>query len=432
MDTILSLDSPAALLTERVGPKASRLARLRQAGLPVPDGFCLTADAYRAHLAATGMEAVARRIARSGSPEARRLTVALRLALLELPLGAEISGALVEAWRRLAPAVGLVAVRSSALLEDNPGATFAGQFESFLGVSSEAELVTAVRACWAALWATRALRYMGGHGVDPSTTAMAVLVQRFVSARIAGGALSPAADGEAVITATWGLGSALAEGEVVPDRYVLGRDGRLVRVEVGRKERLARCSLDGGLRVELVPPELIEAPCLDGDQAGALGRMVRAIERVFATATEVEWALGDEGIQILQARPLTPGTWGASTPGPPLAPGEHSGLTGQPAGIGRGSGPARVVLGEADLDRVEPGDVLVTRVAGPALAAVLSRVQAVVAELGGSTSHLAALARERGIPAVLGAAGATRRIPEGARVTVDGVTGMVRWPPQMR
>jgi pyruvate,water dikinase len=105
----------------------------------------------------------------------------------------------------------------------------------------------------------------------------------------------------------------------------------------------------------------------------------------------------------------------------------HPALTGQPAGIGWGTGPACLVLDERDLDRVTMGSVVVTQVGGPALAAVLPRAAGVVAELGGSTSHLAALARERGIPAVLGARGATRRIPEGATVAVDGITGVVRW-----
>jgi pyruvate, water dikinase len=137
----------------------------------------------------------------------------------------------------------------------------------------------------------------------------------------------------------------------------------------------------------------------------------------------VEWAFGDDGLAILQARPVRVEA--------PAVPDEiwqrHPGLRGQPAGIGWGSGPARLVLTEHDLEHVEYGDVIVTQVAGPALTAVLQRVAGVVAERGGSTSHLASLARERGIPAVLGVARATRTIPAGATVAVDGVAGVVRW-----
>jgi pyruvate,water dikinase len=138
---------------------------------------------------------------------------------------------------------------------------------------------------------------------------------------------------------------------------------------------------------------------------------------------EIEWALDDAGFKLLQARPLHLQ--------PTLVPDEvwlrHPGLNGHPAGIGWGSGRAVVVNCECELARVAPGDVLVTKVAGPALSHILPRVAGVVAELGGSTSHLASLARERGIPMVLGVLDATRRIPDGAQVAVDGVAGIVRW-----
>jgi pyruvate,water dikinase len=150
---------------------------------------------------------------------------------------------------------------------------------------------------------------------------------------------------------------------------------------------------------------------------------LRKAEEVLGTAVEIEWALDAEGFKLLQARPLEVQ--------PAHVPDEiwlrHPGLNGHPAGIGWGTGRACVVNCECELSRVGPGDILVTRVAGPALGHVLPQVAGVVAELGGSTSHLAALARERGIPMVLGVLDATRRIPDGAQVAVDGVAGVVRW-----
>ncbi len=140
-------------------------------------------------------------------------------------------------------------------------------------------------------------------------------------------------------------------------------------------------------------------------------------------AVEIEWARDATGFKLLQARPLL------TEPAP--VPGEiwlhHPRLNGQPAGVGWAAGRACVVNCECELSRVAPGDVLVTRVAGPVLGQVLSRVAGVVAELGGSTSHLASLARERGIPMVLGVLDATQRIPDGVKVAVDGVAGVVRW-----
>jgi pyruvate,water dikinase len=138
---------------------------------------------------------------------------------------------------------------------------------------------------------------------------------------------------------------------------------------------------------------------------------------------EIEWALDDEGFKLLQARPLHMRPAQASD----KAWLHHPRLNGHPAGIGWGEGRAVVVNCECELARVAPGDILVTKVAGPALSQVLPRVAGLVSELGGSTSHLASLARERGIPMVLGVHEATQRIPDGARMAVDGVAGVVRW-----
>ena len=414
-----------AVDAELVGGKAATLARLLQAGLPVPDGICLTADAYRLQRAAAGVSRPAERVGAADDPyEARRLALEVRLGFLQATLAAPVAEALDAAHARMAEAAGrLLAVRSSALREDAPGTSFAGQFDTFLGIASRVDTVTAVRACWACLWSARALRYMRAHDVDPGHTAMAVLLQRIVEARSAGGALSRPEDGGVVVTGTWGLGSALAQGEIVPDRWVLARDGSLESAAPGRKDRLVVASAVGGARPEAVAPELVHAPCLAPAEVMELGRLVSRIESLVGGPVEVEWAKDESGFHVLQARPLHVE--------PRHAPNDvwlrHPGLTGQPAGVGWATGPACVVLHDHDLEHVKLGDVLVTQVAGPALTAVLPRVAGVVAELGGSTSHLAALARERGIPAVLGVIDATRKIPDGAVVAVDGVTGAVRW-----
>jgi pyruvate, water dikinase len=409
---LIALDDPAASAAERVGPKAATLARLARAGLPVPEGVVVPAEVYRAALAEVGVAAAAARWHGAGEAAARRLAVEIRLGLLRAPLPA------------LRHPGDLVAVRSSALLEDTPEASAAGQFETFLGVADAAELATAVRACWASLWSTRALRYLRERGLGPAASAMAVLIQRLVPARAAGGGLSRTPDGGMLLTAAWGLGSAVAQGDVVPDRFRLDRDGAVVAVEPGMKDRQVTCA-GGGPQVHPVAAELIATPCLTAGEAAELGRLVRSADAVLGVPLEVEWALGDAGFRILQARPLRL----ESRRRRDRRAGSGPTLAGHPSGYGRGAGPACVVRAEHELGRVAAGDVLVTAVAGPALAAVLPRVAAVIAERGGSTSHLAALARERGLPAVLGVPDATRRIPDGARVSVDGVHGLVRWTP---
>jgi pyruvate,water dikinase len=425
---ILHLGDAAATDPEQVGPKAANLAALAHAGLPTPGGFCLTAAAYRAQLTALGLDDLLTRFSAASLPQARKLAVEIRLALYEQPIAPDLLQPLLSAWRAQRECGQPGAVRSSALIEDRADANFAGQFESFLGLTDEAEFLTAVRACWAALWTGNARRYMDNHGLNPADTAMAVLIQPLVAARASGGGLSETPDGQMLLSATWGLGSAIAQGEVVPDRIVLSRQGFVRKIEAGRKDRRETCMHGVGTTTQAVPDALARQPCLDAGQAVTLGRLLRKAESVMSKVfdgmpVEIEWALDDAGFKLLQARPLHLQ--------PTLVPDDiwlqHPGLSGHPAGIGWGSGRAVVVNCECELARVGPGDILVTRVAGPALSQILPRVAGVVAELGGSTSHLASLARERGIPMVLGVLDATLKIPDGAQVAVDGVAGIVRW-----
>jgi pyruvate,water dikinase len=419
---ILPLSEPAATDPETVGPKAANLAALTQAGLPTPGGFALTAEAYRHQLRHLGIDDLVAQYNDANLPASRKLSVQVRLALYQQPIAPEILKPLLAAWRAQRADNSRGVVRSSALIEDRKGANFAGQFESFLGLTDETEFLTAVRACWAALWTSHARRYMENHALSPADTAMGVLIQPLIAARASGGGLSETAEGHMLISATWGLGSAIAQGEVVPDRIVLGKNGFLRTLEAGRKGHRDTCE-HGVSAPQLVPEELVSEPSLSAGEAVTLGRLLRKAEQLAGGPVEIEWAMDESGFKLLQSRPLhmEPATV------PDQIWLQHPGINGHPAGIGWGAGRAVVVNCECEIERVRPGDILVTKVAGPSLSHILPRVAGVVAELGGSTSHLASLARERGIPMVLGVLDATRKIPDGSQCAVDGVAGIVRW-----
>ena len=424
---VVPLSSSKAVNAEIFGPKAANQAALGHAGLPIPDGFCLSADAYRMQLKTNGLEKFVAKLPLADNREARLIANEIRMGLFDKPVVPEVLEQILEAREDLlnrsnSPLV----VRSSALVEDREGSSFAGQFESFLGLADEKELLTATRACWAALWSVRALRYMGTHGIDPSDTAMALLIQPLIGAESSGGGLSQTAEGGMILSATWGLGEAIAQGEIVPDRYELDANGSICHVETGRKTHKIGCHLHNATPSAVVPRKIAVKRCLDDDQVMELSGYLKKAEALIGMAAEIEWARDKTGFKMLQVRPLhmeglekSDETWA-----------NHPGLRGHPAGIGWGSGRACVINCECELSRVAPGDVLVTRVAGPSLSQVLPMVSGVVTELGGSTSHLASLARERGIPMVLGVLDATQNIPEGTEVAVDGVAGIVRWSEQ--
>jgi len=422
---VFPVNSVEATDPDRFGPKAANVARLGQAGLPIPDGYCLDAAAYRYQIRALGLEADARGVfGAEESPQARKHALAMKLGLLDRPIAPEILDPLLAAWGGLKDRTGaLTVVRSSALVEDRFGSSFAGQFESFLGLESESDFITAVRSCWGALWMTRALRYMATHDIDPADTAMGILVQPLVSARASGGGLSRSADGGMVLSATWGLGSAIAQGEVTPDRYELARDGQFLNVTPGRKDHEVGCVHRAEPTTQIVSKARAAEPCLSEEQAVELGALLRKVDDLMGMPVEIEWAMDDAGFKLLQSRPLH--TEVAAAPDEVWQ--HRPRLNGHAAGIGWSTGRACVINCECELSRVSPGDILVTKVAGPALSHILTRVAGVVAERGGSTSHMASLARERGIPMVLGVLDATQRIPDGSTVAVDGVAGVVRW-----
>ena len=437
---VVNLADPAAADAERFGPKTANQAVLAHGGLPTPGGFCLGADAYNHQLESLGLTETAEKAVSLPFMESRGHVADVRIGLFSEPIAPEIEEELIAAYRALvAECGGRVAVRSSSLMEDTEGSSFAGQFQTFLGIDNETDFLTSLRACWGALWSPRAMRYMDDKDIKAIDTAMAVLVQPLVEADASGGGLSETADGGMSISATWGFGEALAQGEVVPDRYDLSPEGELLEVVNGQEfEHSAHCHVHhgGGAPAQKQShehdhehdhdhDEPAKKQCLTEAQVAELAGYMKTAQEMMGQPVEVEWAANSDGIKMLQARPLH--VREAHVPDE-IWHGKPS-LRGHPGGIGWAAGRACVVSCECEIARINPGDILVTKVAGPALASVLPRVSGIIAELGGSTSHLASLGRERGIPMVLGVPKATQQIADGAMVAVDGVAGEVRWMP---
>ncbi|HSG64544.1 MAG TPA: PEP/pyruvate-binding domain-containing protein, partial [Gammaproteobacteria bacterium] len=281
-ELVVPLSAAEAADAERFGPKAANQAALGLAGIPIPGGYAVDAEAYRTQLRSLGLEAAARSVFSTGQFAARRHALDVKLGLLDQPIDDTLAPALLDAWNALMSVPGaLGVVRSSALVEDRFGSSFAGQFESFLGLKDETEFLTAVRSCWCALWSTRALRYMATHDLDPADTAMALAIQPLVNAKISGGGLSRTAEGDMLLSATWGLGSAIAQGEVVPDRYVVDRTGRLLDMTTGRKFHSVGC-VHGTSQVDR---RMAEAPCLNEDHLRELADYLVRAEEVVGGAT---------------------------------------------------------------------------------------------------------------------------------------------------
>ncbi len=306
------LGSPAAE-TARVGGKGASLCRLSEAGLPVPDGFLVATSAYRLFVRAGGLqELIDSAVAAIGQLDPGRLEAAARqiaAAFEDADLPRDVERAVLEAYAALPGGSPAVAVRSSATAEDLPELSFAGQQESFLNVRSEEQLLKAVKRCWASLWTARAIGYRAEHDVPTDGVAMAVVVQLMVPADAAGivftaNPMNGRRD-QLLVNASWGLGEAVVGGLVTPDTLVVAKDdGTVLSHEVATKTAMIVASGQGTTE-RPVPDELASSPVLDEDAVAELVSLARQIEDLFGQPMDIEWALAEGKVAVLQARPIT-------------------------------------------------------------------------------------------------------------------------------
>ncbi len=431
--------------------------RLSDAGIRVPYGFATTADAFRRFLAANDLEG---RIAAELEPwdgtdvddlaaRAHRVRELIRSA----DLGPELVGEIVEAYGRLSAEAGVdqveVAVRSSATAEDLPEASFAGQQESYLMVIGPAAVLDAVRGCFASLYNARAISYRRHLGIDETDIALSAGVQRMVRADQAASGVIFTLDpdsghrGVVSITATWGLGENIVQGRIVPDSFTVHKDrlaagfAPLVGKTVGAKElRMTYDEHSSRIRNRRTPDADRERFCVSDDDVLQLARWAVAIEEFYTrtrgvdTPMDIEWAKdGRSGeLFIVQARPETVHSQrdaGAVMEVHHLLESGSVLGTGLAVGDRVASGPTRIVIDPSDMGSIREGDVLVAETTDPDWEPIMKRAAALVTERGGRTSHAAIVARELGIPAIVGMTGARELLGSGTDVTVSCAEGAV-------
>ena len=297
-----------------VGGKGANLGELSRAGLPVPPGFILTTAAYDAFVESNDIgEAILGHasVARADDPAAfEEVAEGIRTLFSGGKVPEDMADEIRTAYEELSEdGETAVAVRSSATAEDLPGASFAGQQETFLNVRGEEVLMEAVKACWASLWTARAMAYRRRQDIDPASVSLAVVVQEMVDSESAGVMFTAnPANGrrnEAAISAAWGLGESVVSGSVTPDSVVAEKaTGRIISRETADKEVMTVYTQDG-TEERPVPEARRRQPVLDDDMAAELTRYGARIEQLYGTPQDIEWALSDGDLFILQARPIT-------------------------------------------------------------------------------------------------------------------------------
>ncbi|VXB15086.1 PEP/pyruvate-binding domain-containing protein [Arthrobacter sp. 8AJ] len=282
------------------GGKGASLGELVRAGFPVPPGFVVTTRAYLAMLEESGVGGELGRLLKAGAAPAE-----VRSLFTEAKMPDRVRKDIAAAYAGMGGSP--VAVRSSATAEDLPGATYAGQQDTYLNIHGETAVVQAVVGCWASLWTDRAIAYRGRQGVDPGGAAMAVVVQEMVRADLAGVMFTanPVAGerNEILIDASPGLGEAVVAGEVIPERYVLDRAGGIRAFRPGRHEVVIRAGTEGGTQRSVGAGEPVRG--LGSGQAAELARLAVGVQDHFGRPQDIEWAIAGRRIFLVQARPIT-------------------------------------------------------------------------------------------------------------------------------
>ena len=418
------------------------ISNLSAAGVRVPGGFATTATAFRRFMLANGLQSRVDELLDSLEVEdvnaLARAGSTIRQWIEAAELQPELEQAIRKAYRELGgPAV---AVRSSATAEDLPDASFAGQQETYLNLRGIDAVLQGVKRVFASLYNDRAIAYRVHQGFDHREVAISAGIQRMVRSDLGAAGVMFTLDTESgfdravFVTSAWGLGEAVVQGAVNPDEFYLYKPnlaaGRpaILRRSLGSKAVRLIFGDDATEPVKMVetPPELQRHFSLTDRQAEELARYGMAIESHYGRSMDIEWALdGEDGrLYILQARPETVKSrqrhgieeYLLRERGPVLC-------RGRAIGQRIGSGTARVVADASQMGLVQEGDVLVTDMTDPDWEPIMKRASAIVTNRGGRTCHAAIIAREMGIPAVVGCGDATRRIGDGSPVTVSCAEG---------
>ena len=448
---VIKLDQLGMNDVETVGGKNASLgemiSNLSALGISVPGGFATTSGAYREFLVNNGLDRqIDELLTDLDVDDIKALTTAgktIRKAVTDAPLPERLTADITTAWDEMSAGQDIaVAVRSSATAEDLPDASFAGQQETFLNVTGIDNLIAALHQVYASLFNDRAIAYRVHQGFDHSQVALSVGVQHMVRSDIGSSGVVFTLDTESgfrdavFVTSSYGLGETVVQGAVNPDEFYVYKPalaaGRfpILRRNLGSKAIKMIYSDDPrpGKTVDTVDVEETDSNrfSLSDDQVIELARAAVQIEQHYGRPMDIEWGKDgqDDKIYILQARPETVQSRSGRTIQRYTLKGQSSILSsGRSIGHKIGSGTARVIRSVDEMQRVRAGDVLVSDMTDPDWEPVMKRASAIVTNRGGRTCHAAIIARELGVPAVVGCGDATKAVPDGAEVTVSCAEG---------
>ncbi len=436
---ILTLDEVNKDSIPEVGGKGANLGEMYQAKFPVPNAFMVTAGAFEEFLKTAKIKdaimIILADVDINSEESLRGASEEIKAIFMKEKMSWELEKEIAEAYEKLGGGKeDFVAVRSSATAEDLPEASFAGQQETFLNVKGKADVLEAVKKCWASLYTARAIFYRVENGFKHEDVKLCAVIQRMVNSEVAGVMFtSDPSTGEphVLIEAAYGLGEVVVGGQVTPDTYMVDQSDLKITNKVISKQKwqLIR-GKRGNLRKD-VNGAAQEQQKLSDEAITDLAKAGMTIEKHYAQPMDVEWAVEQDKIYIVQARPVTtirrtkPAEEAMPDSEAPARKKEKVLVKGLPASPGVASGKVNKIKDSTELDKIKEGDILVTVMTTPDMVPAMKRAAAIITNEGGMTCHASIVSRELGIPCIVGTGNATEILNNGDVVTVDAKLGVV-------
>jgi pyruvate,water dikinase len=421
-----------------VGGKGANLGELTRSGIPVPNGFCVTAQAYFYYIEKTGINAEIKKLLSGLNPEDNKklnaVSKQLKKKILSTPLPEDLAKEIMESYRKLGGFP--VAVRSSATAKDLPEASFAGQQATFLNTKGADRVVESTLKCYASLFEARAIYYRIINKFDHIKVGLSAVVQNMVQSEKSGilFTVDPVSQNEnsLVIEAGYGLGEAIVSGSVTPDRYIIDKSkSEITDKEINSQTWKIVHDVKGGDKHETVAKSLQDKQKITDKEILKLAEIGSKIEKHYGKPQDTEWAIEGGAIYFVQSRPITTLNKKdqSQEKGSDIDDIDNSKtetlLKGAAASLGSAFGPVKIIHKPTEIDKVNQGDVLVTEMTTPDFVPAMRKASAIVTDTGGRTCHAAIVSRELGIPCVVGTGTATHVLKNGQIITVDGVRGLV-------
>ncbi len=432
------------------GGKGANLAEIYNLGVLVPPGFVITAQAYNYFIEKAKLKdkiiSILEGLNYEDTEKLDKVTAEIRSLIVNSKIPEEMSEEILEAYEQLGTDLSeigkssaldilkrsaeptFVAVRSSATAEDLAEASFAGQQDSFLNIKGNYELLVHVKKCFASLFTSRATYYRHKQGFKHEKVSLAVVIQKMVDSDKSGVLFSqdPAYKKEDVtIEAVWGLGEGIVSGKITPDHYVISRDLEILEQKIADKKIVITRDSGGKQIILKLREEKSNAKVLTDYEMRKLTELAIKLEKHYKKPQDIEFAIEGNDIFITQTRPITTmekrideSLENREVKGTPI-------LTGLAASPGIASGKVKIVHNLKDLQKINVGDILVTKMTNPDMVVTMQKSAAIVTDEGGLTAHASIVSREMGIPAIVGTQNATTQFKDGDLITVDGFSGKI-------